>query len=160
MYIRQWSWIICTIDIKITLAELLREIKIYQIIIRHDETFHVLCNLCCALLQVKLGNIQPPEMLLRIYSLCILGLDLMTLIIGVCYTILIAVYRMFRPPPLKNINYEVAMVILLQSTSCQCKSFHVTKECHNLGRRCRTWNRQRTCSTAVSIWCRGCLCRH
>ncbi|XP_018050705.1 PREDICTED: 17-beta-hydroxysteroid dehydrogenase 13-like isoform X1 [Atta colombica] len=60
---------------------------------------------------VKLGNIQPPEMLLRIYSLCILGLDLMTLIIGVCYTILIAVYRMFRPPPLKNINYEVAMVV-------------------------------------------------
>ncbi|XP_018400713.1 PREDICTED: 17-beta-hydroxysteroid dehydrogenase 13-like [Cyphomyrmex costatus] len=50
-------------------------------------------------------------MLLRIYSLCILALDLMTLIIGVCYTILIAICRMFRPPPLKNLNYEVAMVV-------------------------------------------------
>ncbi|XP_011165772.1 17-beta-hydroxysteroid dehydrogenase 13 isoform X2 [Solenopsis invicta] len=50
-------------------------------------------------------------MLLRIYSLCILALDLVTLFIGVSCTILTAVYRMFRPPPLKNLNYEVAMVV-------------------------------------------------
>ncbi|XP_077257676.1 17-beta-hydroxysteroid dehydrogenase 13 isoform X1 [Temnothorax americanus] len=59
----------------------------------------------------KLGNIRPPKMLLRIYSLCILALDLVTLFVGICYTILIAVYRMFRPPPLKSLNYEVAMVV-------------------------------------------------
>lgn len=61
-------------------------------------------------LQDKLRYIRPPEMLLRIYSLCILALDLVTLFIGVSCTILTAVYRMFRPPPLKNLNYEVAMV--------------------------------------------------
>ncbi|XP_012529207.1 17-beta-hydroxysteroid dehydrogenase 13 isoform X2 [Monomorium pharaonis] len=50
-------------------------------------------------------------MLLRIYSLCILALDLMTFLVGVGCTILVAVYRMFKPPPLKNLNYEVAMVV-------------------------------------------------
>ncbi|XP_011692648.1 PREDICTED: 17-beta-hydroxysteroid dehydrogenase 13-like isoform X2 [Wasmannia auropunctata] len=50
-------------------------------------------------------------MLLRVYSLCILALDLVTLLVGVCCTILIAVYRMFRPPPLKSLSYEVAMVV-------------------------------------------------
>ncbi|XP_029161076.1 17-beta-hydroxysteroid dehydrogenase 13-like [Nylanderia fulva] len=50
-------------------------------------------------------------MLLRIYSLCVLALDLVMLFIGVFCAILIAIYRMFRPPPLKNLNFEVAMIV-------------------------------------------------
>ncbi|KAM0726595.1 Epidermal retinol dehydrogenase 2 [Formica fusca] len=50
-------------------------------------------------------------MLLRIYSICVLTLDLMMLLCGICYAILIAVYRMFRPPSLKNLNFEVAMIV-------------------------------------------------
>ncbi|CAL1687957.1 unnamed protein product [Lasius platythorax] len=50
-------------------------------------------------------------MLLRIYSLCVLALDLMMLLVGICYAILIAVYRMFRPPSLKNLNFEVAVIV-------------------------------------------------
>ncbi|XP_012229363.2 17-beta-hydroxysteroid dehydrogenase 13 isoform X1 [Linepithema humile] len=59
----------------------------------------------------KLGNIRPPEMLLRIYSLCVLALDLTLLFIGIFCTILTTIYRMFCPPPLKNINREVVMVV-------------------------------------------------
>lgn len=50
-------------------------------------------------------------MLLRLYSLVILILDLVTLLFGIFFAILIALYRIFRPPPLKNLYGEVAMVI-------------------------------------------------
>ncbi|CAL7941044.1 unnamed protein product [Xylocopa violacea] len=56
-------------------------------------------------------NLRPPKMLIRLYSLIILILDLVTLLFGIFFTILIALYRIFRPPPLKNLRGEVAMVV-------------------------------------------------
>ncbi|XP_058793527.1 17-beta-hydroxysteroid dehydrogenase 13-like isoform X2 [Phymastichus coffea] len=50
-------------------------------------------------------------MLLRIYSLIVLGLDLVTLFIGIWFAVILAVYRTFRPPTMKIIHGEVAMVI-------------------------------------------------
>lgn len=35
----------------------------------------------------------------------------MTLLFGIFFAILIALYRIFRPPPLKNLYGEVAMVM-------------------------------------------------
>ena len=56
-------------------------------------------------------SFKPPKMLLRLYSLVILILDLVTLLFGIFFAILIALYRIFRPPPLKNLYGEVAMVV-------------------------------------------------
>ncbi|CAK9815287.1 Epidermal retinol dehydrogenase 2 [Anthophora plagiata] len=56
-------------------------------------------------------NLKPPKMLLRLYSLFILILDLVTLLIGIFFAIVIALYRIFRPPPLKYLRGEVAMVV-------------------------------------------------
>ncbi|XP_061938433.1 17-beta-hydroxysteroid dehydrogenase 13 isoform X1 [Apis cerana] len=54
---------------------------------------------------------KPPKMLLRLYSLVILIVDLVTLLFGIFFAILIALYRIFRPPPLKSLRGEVAMVV-------------------------------------------------
>lgn len=51
-------------------------------------------------------------MLLKVYSLMILMLDLITLLFGVIISIIVTFYRTLRPPAMKNINGEVAMVIL------------------------------------------------
>ncbi|KAG7207726.1 hypothetical protein KM043_009342 [Ampulex compressa] len=59
----------------------------------------------------ELKSNKPPEMLLKLYSLFVLTLDLITLFIGISFAILNAVYRTFRPPPLKSLHGEVAMVI-------------------------------------------------
>lgn len=56
-------------------------------------------------------NFRPPKMLLKLYSLFILILDLVTLLIGIAFAILVAFYRMFRPPPLKSLRRETAMVV-------------------------------------------------
>lgn len=58
----------------------------------------------------KIG-VYSPKMLLRIYSLCVLMLDVTMLLSGIFCTILNAIYRTFRPPPLKNLNCEVAIVV-------------------------------------------------
>ncbi|XP_015610134.1 17-beta-hydroxysteroid dehydrogenase 13 isoform X2 [Cephus cinctus] len=50
-------------------------------------------------------------MLLRVYSLVVLALDLITLFIGIWFSVIVALFRTFRPPPLKNLTGEVAMVI-------------------------------------------------
>ncbi|KAL2718694.1 17-beta-hydroxysteroid dehydrogenase 13-like [Vespula squamosa] len=50
-------------------------------------------------------------MFLRLYSLLVLILDLITLLIEICCSMLIAFYRTFNPPSLKSLNGEVAMVI-------------------------------------------------
>ncbi|KAJ8684462.1 hypothetical protein QAD02_020254 [Eretmocerus hayati] len=50
-------------------------------------------------------------MLLRLYSLVILLLDLVTLLIGIWFSVVVAIYRTLRPPALKNIHGEVAMVV-------------------------------------------------
>ncbi|XP_076168927.1 17-beta-hydroxysteroid dehydrogenase 13 isoform X3 [Ptiloglossa arizonensis] len=56
-------------------------------------------------------SFKPPKMLLKLYSLFILILDLVTLLTGIFFAILIALYRTFRPPPLKSLHGEVAMVV-------------------------------------------------
>ncbi|KZC06947.1 Epidermal retinol dehydrogenase 2 [Dufourea novaeangliae] len=50
-------------------------------------------------------------MFLQVYSLFILMLDLVTLLVGIFFAILMAIYRTFRPPPLKSLHGEVAMVV-------------------------------------------------
>lgn len=50
-------------------------------------------------------------MLLRIYSLIVLALDLLMLLIGIWISIIVAVYRTIKPPPLKSVYGEVAMVV-------------------------------------------------
>ncbi|KOX79347.1 Epidermal retinol dehydrogenase 2, partial [Melipona quadrifasciata] len=54
---------------------------------------------------------KPPKTMLKLYSLFILTLDLVILLVRIFFAIIIALYRIFRPPPLKNLNYEVAMVV-------------------------------------------------
>ncbi|XP_029048371.1 17-beta-hydroxysteroid dehydrogenase 13-like isoform X1 [Osmia bicornis bicornis] len=56
-------------------------------------------------------NFRPPKMLLKLYSLFILTLDLVTLLFGIVFAILVTFYRMFRPPPLKSLRGEIAMVV-------------------------------------------------
>ncbi|XP_031850280.1 17-beta-hydroxysteroid dehydrogenase 13 isoform X2 [Nomia melanderi] len=56
-------------------------------------------------------SFRPPKMLLKLYSLFILMLDLVTLSVGIFFEILIAIYRTFKPLPLKNLHGEVAMVV-------------------------------------------------
>lgn len=50
-------------------------------------------------------------MLLKVYSLFILSLDLITLFFGIWVSIILAIYRSFNPPPLKNLHGEIAMVV-------------------------------------------------
>ncbi|KAK0172213.1 hypothetical protein PV328_005560 [Microctonus aethiopoides] len=50
-------------------------------------------------------------MLIKIYSLIVLALDLSTLLFGIWISIIVALYRTLRPPPMKNLQGEVAMVI-------------------------------------------------
>ncbi|XP_033207447.1 17-beta-hydroxysteroid dehydrogenase 13-like isoform X1 [Belonocnema kinseyi] len=59
----------------------------------------------------SLKRFKPPEMFLRIYSLLVLAVDLTILLVEIWFSILVACYRTFRPPPLKNLHGEVAMVI-------------------------------------------------
>ncbi|XP_076671582.1 17-beta-hydroxysteroid dehydrogenase 13 isoform X3 [Andrena cerasifolii] len=56
-------------------------------------------------------SFRPPKMLIKLYSIFILTLDVVTLLIGIFFAILIALYRTFRPPPLKSLRGEVAMVV-------------------------------------------------
>lgn len=49
-------------------------------------------------------------MLIKIYSLIVLALDLSTLLFGIWISIIVALYRTLRPPPMKNLQGEVAMV--------------------------------------------------
>ncbi|XP_074110324.1 17-beta-hydroxysteroid dehydrogenase 13 [Cotesia typhae] len=50
-------------------------------------------------------------MLLKIYSLMVLMLDLLTLLFGIIISIIVAFYRTLRPPAMKSLQGEVAMVI-------------------------------------------------
>ncbi|KAK2580545.1 hypothetical protein KPH14_007678 [Odynerus spinipes] len=63
------------------------------------------------ILTEKLKSSRPTNMLLRLYSLLVLILDIIMLLIGICFSILVAFYRTFRPPSLKSLHGEVAMVI-------------------------------------------------
>ncbi|XP_053616795.1 epidermal retinol dehydrogenase 2-like [Plodia interpunctella] len=53
----------------------------------------------------------PIKMLLRLYSLCILMVDMMWVVVNAIYAVLQAVYECFKPPPLKSVRLETALVI-------------------------------------------------
>ncbi|CAD6234075.1 GSCOCG00007527001-RA-CDS [Cotesia congregata] len=50
-------------------------------------------------------------MLLKVYSLMVLMLDLLTLLFGIIISIIVAFYRTLRPPAMKSLHGEVAVVI-------------------------------------------------
>lgn len=60
--------------------------------------------------QEKRKRVKRPAMLLRIYSLVVLALDLLTLCVGIWFAIIVALFRTLRPPPLKSLQGEVALV--------------------------------------------------
>lgn len=49
-------------------------------------------------------------MLLRLYSLCILMVDIGWVLLNAICAVLQAVYELFRPPPLKSVRLETALV--------------------------------------------------
>ncbi|RVE47785.1 hypothetical protein evm_007540 [Chilo suppressalis] len=53
----------------------------------------------------------PIKMLLRTYSLSILMIDIAWVVINAIYAVLQATYELFRPPPLKSVRLETALVI-------------------------------------------------
>lgn len=53
----------------------------------------------------------PFRMLLRLYSFCILLVDVGWVLVNAVYAVLQAGYEMFRPPPLKSVRLETVLVI-------------------------------------------------
>ncbi|KAM3960880.1 epidermal retinol dehydrogenase 2 [Aphomia sociella] len=53
----------------------------------------------------------PIKMLLRVYSLCILMIDIVWVVVNAVYAVLQALYEFFKPPPLKCVRLETALVI-------------------------------------------------
>ncbi|KAG6463093.1 epidermal retinol dehydrogenase 2 isoform X2 [Manduca sexta] len=53
----------------------------------------------------------PIRMLLRLYSLCILMVDITWVMINTVYAVFQAAYELFKPPPLKSLRLETALVI-------------------------------------------------
>ncbi|XP_076243083.1 17-beta-hydroxysteroid dehydrogenase 13 [Calliopsis andreniformis] len=56
-------------------------------------------------------SFRPPKMLIKLYCFFVLIVDVVALLGGIVFAILIALYRTFRPPPLKSLHREVAMVV-------------------------------------------------
>lgn len=52
-------------------------------------------------------------MLLRGYSLCVLMIDTVWVVLNAIYAVMQAVYEVFRPPPLKSVENETALVSFL-----------------------------------------------
>ncbi|XP_026731342.1 epidermal retinol dehydrogenase 2-like [Trichoplusia ni] len=63
------------------------------------------------LLGILLNVVFPIKMLLRLYSFCILMVDIAWVVFNAVCAILQAVYELFRPPPLKSVRLETALVI-------------------------------------------------
>lgn len=91
---------------------------------------------------------KPPKML-KLYSLFVLTLDLVTLSFKILFAIIIALYRIYRPYPLKNLNYEVAMVVGAgkgigrEMAIHLCKNFYLKVACIDINRV--------TCNTTVEM---------
>lgn len=62
-------------------------------------------------LSVLLHFIFPIKMLLRLYSFCILMVDVAWVVFNAICATFQAAYELFRPPPLKTVRLETAMVI-------------------------------------------------
>ncbi|KAF9803312.1 hypothetical protein SFRURICE_007158 [Spodoptera frugiperda] len=63
------------------------------------------------ILGIFLNIFFPIKMLLRLYSLCILMVDIGWVLLNAICAVLQAVYELFRPPPLKSVRLETALVI-------------------------------------------------
>ncbi|XP_043513965.1 17-beta-hydroxysteroid dehydrogenase 13-like isoform X1 [Frieseomelitta varia] len=68
-------------------------------------------NYFCIKMESLRNIFKPPKMMLKMYFLIILILDLWALLFKIFYATIIALYRIFRPPPLKDLTSEVAMVV-------------------------------------------------
>ncbi|XP_072947112.1 epidermal retinol dehydrogenase 2-like [Epargyreus clarus] len=68
-------------------------------------------NAVSNILSTVLNPMFPINMLLRMYSMCILMVDLAWVIVNAMYAIAQAAYEMVRPPPMKSLSRETAMVI-------------------------------------------------
>ncbi|XP_060806811.1 epidermal retinol dehydrogenase 2-like isoform X2 [Amyelois transitella] len=53
----------------------------------------------------------PIKMLLRLYSLCILMVDIIWVVMNAILAVLQSCYQVFKPPPLKSVRLETALVI-------------------------------------------------
>lgn len=62
------------------------------------------------LLSVILNIMFPVKMLLRVYSLCILMIDLSWVVVNAVFAVIQATYEVFRPPPMKSLSMETALV--------------------------------------------------
>ncbi|XP_073957647.1 epidermal retinol dehydrogenase 2-like isoform X2 [Choristoneura fumiferana] len=60
---------------------------------------------------VILNIMFPIKMLLRVYSLCILMIDLSWVVVNAVFAVIQATYEVFRPPPMKSLSMETALVI-------------------------------------------------
>lgn len=54
----------------------------------------------------------PIKMLLRTYSLCILMVDISWVVVNAVCAVMQATYELFRPPPMKSVRLETALVWL------------------------------------------------
>ncbi|XP_075992394.1 epidermal retinol dehydrogenase 2-like isoform X1 [Anticarsia gemmatalis] len=64
-----------------------------------------------SLIGLVLNILFPIKMLLRVYSLCILLVDIAWVVFNAMCAVLQAAYELFKPPPLKSVRLETAMVI-------------------------------------------------
>ncbi|CAH2267600.1 epidermal retinol dehydrogenase 2-like isoform X2 [Pararge aegeria] len=64
-----------------------------------------------SILSNVLNPLFPFKMLLRGYSLCVLMVDTVWVIINAIYAVMQAVYEVFRPPPMKSVENETALVV-------------------------------------------------
>ncbi|XP_026758793.2 epidermal retinol dehydrogenase 2-like isoform X1 [Galleria mellonella] len=67
------------------------------------------------LVDIALGTLMnfmfPIKMLLRVYSLSILMVDIVWVVVNAIYAVFQTFYELFKPPPLKSVRLETALVI-------------------------------------------------
>ncbi|CAG9581058.1 unnamed protein product [Danaus chrysippus] len=62
-------------------------------------------------LRKVLNPVFPCNMLLRGYSLCVLMVDVVWVLVNATYAVFKAIHEVFKPPPMKSVENEKAMVI-------------------------------------------------
>ncbi|XP_028178559.1 epidermal retinol dehydrogenase 2-like [Ostrinia furnacalis] len=63
------------------------------------------------ILSLLLNFMFPLKMLLRAYSLCILLIDIAWVVVNAICAIFQSTYELFKPPPLKSVKLETALII-------------------------------------------------
>ncbi|CAF4949746.1 unnamed protein product [Pieris macdunnoughi] len=64
-----------------------------------------------SLIRTILNPMLPFQMLLRVYSLCVLMVDIFFVYINTIISIIESVYEFFVPPPMKSLKNETALII-------------------------------------------------